>query len=253
MDICWFRTSLKCLTHLELCFLSERRISAESVLYYVLYWNWSTLSRSCYVSNNFIKILSIVFLQQYVLLRGICFWSKFIAILCRITEIIAPSSKCYCHVITNCLISFDLIFFSHQLLSMFHLITTAFDGTSWLTNGWVCGSMSSILKFNHLTSIYFGSRYSRLDQIKFFKGCLLQIFHGPFLNTLAHLTFPKMQTCYVLPLNAFFFYQYPSTWCCQKSFPFQLVFIFFERQLHFCHKQEVITAKISTSINSNLL
>ena len=205
MDICWFRTSLKCLTHLELGLLSERRIIAESVLHYVLYWNWSTLSRSCYVSNNFIKILSIVFLQQYVLLRGICFWSKFIAVLCRMTEIIATSSKCYCHVITNCLISFDFIFFSHQLLSMFHLITTAFDGTSWLTNGWVCGSMSSILKFNHLTSIYFGSRYSRLDQIKFFKGCLLQIFHGPFLNTLAHLTFPKMQTCYVLHLMPFSF------------------------------------------------
>ena len=28
-----------------------------------------------------------------------------------------------------------------------------------------------------------GSRYSRMDQVKFFKGCLPQILLGPFLNT----------------------------------------------------------------------
>ena len=29
-----------------------------------------------------------------------------------------------------------------------------------------------------------GSRYLRMDQVKFFKGCLSQILLGPFLNTL---------------------------------------------------------------------
>ena len=32
-----------------------------------------------------------------------------------------------------------------------------------------------------------GSRYSSVDQVKFFKGCLPQILLGPFLNNLTHL------------------------------------------------------------------
>ena len=34
----------------------------------------------------------------------------------------------------------------------------------------------------------FGTRYSRMDQPKFFKGCFPQILLGPFLNTLFHLS-----------------------------------------------------------------
>ena len=33
----------------------------------------------------------------------------------------------------------------------------------------------------------FGTKYSRMDQLNFFKGCLPQITLGPFLNTLSHL------------------------------------------------------------------
>ena len=33
----------------------------------------------------------------------------------------------------------------------------------------------------------FGSRYSRMDKVKFLKGCLPQILLDPFLNTLTHL------------------------------------------------------------------
>ena len=33
----------------------------------------------------------------------------------------------------------------------------------------------------------FWSRNSRMDQVKFFKGCLPQILRGPFLNNLTHL------------------------------------------------------------------
>ena len=33
----------------------------------------------------------------------------------------------------------------------------------------------------------FGTKYSRMDQVKFFKGCLPQILLGPFLNALTHL------------------------------------------------------------------
>ena len=35
----------------------------------------------------------------------------------------------------------------------------------------------------------YGIKYSRMDQVKFFKGCLLQILLGPFLNTLPHMNF----------------------------------------------------------------
>ena len=38
----------------------------------------------------------------------------------------------------------------------------------------------------------YGSRYSRKDQEKIFKGCLPQILLSPFLNTLAHIK-PVMQ------------------------------------------------------------
>ena len=33
----------------------------------------------------------------------------------------------------------------------------------------------------------YGTKYSRMDQVKFFKGCLQQILFGPFLNTLSHI------------------------------------------------------------------
>ena len=42
--------------------------------------------------------------------------------------------------------------------------------------------MSGTLR--HLSS---RTKYSRMDQVKFFKGCLPQILLGPFLNTLSHL------------------------------------------------------------------
>ena len=36
----------------------------------------------------------------------------------------------------------------------------------------------------------YGSKHSRMDQIKVFKGFLPQILLGPFLNTLSHLSVP---------------------------------------------------------------
>ena len=33
----------------------------------------------------------------------------------------------------------------------------------------------------------YGTRFSRMDQVKFFKGCLAQILLGPFLNTMSHI------------------------------------------------------------------
>ena len=38
---------------------------------------------------------------------------------------------------------------------------------------------------NHI--IIYWSSYSRMDQVKLFKGCLPQISLGPFLNTLTHI------------------------------------------------------------------
>ena len=37
-----------------------------------------------------------------------------------------------------------------------------------------------------ICSLY-GSRYSRIDQVNFFNGCLSQILIGPFLNSLTHM------------------------------------------------------------------
>ena len=38
-----------------------------------------------------------------------------------------------------------------------------------------------------LTIETFGTKWSRMDQVKFFKGCLSQILLGPFLNTMFHV------------------------------------------------------------------
>ena len=35
----------------------------------------------------------------------------------------------------------------------------------------------------------YGTKYSRMDQVKFFKGCLPQVSLGPFWNTWTHMTF----------------------------------------------------------------
>ena len=43
-----------------------------------------------------------------------------------------------------------------------------------------------------------GSRYSRMDQVKFFKGCLPQILLGPFLNTLTHYIASDPSCCTVI-------------------------------------------------------
>ena len=40
--------------------------------------------------------------------------------------------------------------------------------------------------FAYMCSTY-GTKYSRMDQVKFSKGCLPQIIHGPFLNTFSHM------------------------------------------------------------------
>ena len=37
-----------------------------------------------------------------------------------------------------------------------------------------CSQISRTLIFNEMFRVY-GSRYARMDQVKFFKGCLLQI------------------------------------------------------------------------------
>ena len=39
----------------------------------------------------------------------------------------------------------------------------------------------------YVTSVLNRPKYSRMDQEKFFKGCLPQISFGPFLNTLSQI------------------------------------------------------------------
>ena len=40
--------------------------------------------------------------------------------------------------------------------------------------------------------VLFGTKYSRMDQVKFLKGCLPQVLLGPFLDTLSHLVLKNM-------------------------------------------------------------
>ena len=40
---------------------------------------------------------------------------------------------------------------------------------------------------SNMLSIKYGTKYSRMDQVKLFKGYLPQILFGPFLNTLSHI------------------------------------------------------------------
>ena len=37
--------------------------------------------------------------------------------------------------------------------------------------------------------VVYGTKYSGMDQVKCFKGCLSQILLGPFLNTLSYMTY----------------------------------------------------------------
>ena len=46
-----------------------------------------------------------------------------------------------------------------------------------------------VLVGSNFSERVFGTKYSRMDQVKFFKGCLPQVLLGPFLNTLSHLLF----------------------------------------------------------------
>ena len=54
----------------------------------------------------------------------------------------------------------------------------------------------SLTSFHQVSNGLLEPKYSRIDQVKFFEGCLPKILLGPFLNTLCHLLaeshyFPK--------------------------------------------------------------
>ena len=38
----------------------------------------------------------------------------------------------------------------------------------------------------------YGTKYSRMDHVKFFTGCLSQVLLGPFLNTWTHIAIIQM-------------------------------------------------------------
>ena len=55
--------------------------------------------------------------------------------------------------------------------------------------------------FQQLPEISNGSRYSRMDQVRFFKDCLPHILLGPFLNALTQITLwvnAGVLSCYYL-------------------------------------------------------
>ena len=61
--------------------------------------------------------------------------------------------------------------------------------------------------------------YSRMEQVKFFKGCLLQILFGPFLNTLSHIVNRFFQAKHSTLVHSFSSHNDVSTmiWKLQES------------------------------------
>ena len=57
-------------------------------------------------------------------------------------------------------------------------------------------SIDLICKLRNFLSRSSRTKYSKMDQVKYFKGCLPQILLGPFLNTLSHL-FRKSVTIFL--------------------------------------------------------
>ena len=75
----------------------------------------------------------------------------------------------------------------------YHLLTTSFSAQSLRNrrNRFLSLQQSGKAKMKKLIKVYFpckyGTKYSRIDQVKFFKGCLPQFLLGPFLNTLSRI------------------------------------------------------------------
>ena len=51
--------------------------------------------------------------------------------------------------------------------------------------------------WKHWNKVVYGPRYSRTEQVKFFKGCLPQILLGLFLNALTHITIKSLNRRFV--------------------------------------------------------
>ena len=45
----------------------------------------------------------------------------------------------------------------------------------------------NIALFSTNQLVFYGTKYSKMDTLKFFKGCLPLVSLGPFLNTLSHI------------------------------------------------------------------
>ena len=61
-----------------------------------------------------------------------------------------------------------------------------------------------------------GTKYSRMDQVKFFTGCLSQILLGPFLNTLSQLWL-SLQTIINNNLLFSFYFETPDGFALLKK------------------------------------
>ena len=74
-------------------------------------------------------------------------------------------------------------------------LNIAFDLSSFFLIGW---AENLILGGRYY--FLFETKYSRMDQVKCFIGCLRQILLGPFLNTLPHLSY-KPTVCNFLKIG----------------------------------------------------
>ena len=67
--------------------------------------------------------------------------------------------------------------------------------------------MNGLMMLSFEQNIDQWAKYSRMDQVQFFKGCLPQILHSPFLNALSHLSEGKYLLNLFLPHVIFLYPQ----------------------------------------------
>ena len=78
-------------------------------------------------------------------------------------------------------------FWKHQKTICFLIISRGIERDQWHEIGWIRQVKSYFRYSLKNLSPSFGTKSSRMDQVKVFKGCLPQISLGPFLNTLSPL------------------------------------------------------------------